>query len=1094
MNELPSWLQAFASAVEAEYRVQGLLGQGGMGAVVLAEERALRRNVAIKILDPELAQDAAYRVRFAREAEAAARLQHPNIVPIYRVGEAAGLPFFAMQYVAGETLAARVAREQVLAPEEARRIARDVARALSAAHRRGVVHRDVKPHNILLDAEDGRALVTDFGIARLTDESAATVTRDQLTGVGRLIGTPRYMSPEQASGGVPVGPASDLYSLGVVLYEMLSGAFPYEETPGRNPMIAHIVDPVVPLRTRRPAVPEALAAVAERLLAKDPTQRFSSAETLASALDGTHSGTNGAPATAGTFASLGGTRRRRRVWSAAAVLMLAAVGAWFMRGRFAGQVADPRKSLLVGYFDNTARDPSLEWLRVGGVELLARALSRWSDLKVVETSRLLDLARKSKIADGTSMSQADVLRLAKDAGAGTAGLGTILRTAAERSSITLRLYDVSSGNMISEATEEVTADSLVPAAFGKLADKIFEIAGAPPSAIVDGLPPTRSIRAYREYVAGLRAANRWRLDSAETFFAAAVDADPAFALAWMRRAEANLYAKSPIQDPAPYLQWADSALKYSTGRPVTERLLIETFHQYATGAFGDARANARRLIALDSSNATAWALLAAASNDDRYLTKNAAGQDSTGYDPTLILRASRRAVALDASNHQTLAWLGGILTDAAYSRAGVPLGRVWLMRERPPARNKDMRFASGAYYQMVMLSEDSMRFGPLADITRGTTPAELRQSRTLATNSLRSVVDLWLTVGPEEGVAHLVRSYLAEIDGDWDLALRSFERAVSLQGWTSIDFDPDWFRLHLALSGRRDSLAMAIAARLEQSLDEQLRERRDQPLPLGLLANAQVMSGRTKAAIGTLQLLQQQFVNIGSVRRPTPLRNLSDTLTFLRHEVWPGRTTANELDAIERRVALMVRAVPDSQRGAAHLNQFASLAYPAALLGDTARVNRLRALLPATRRGLYPGLDAIAAALAGDRVTSERAIARAVADTAFPWPGSRFLAGQAALLVGKLKEAQRLLAATDSSAYDTFGYDADWIIHTRSMKARADAAAALGDTATARRFYVRFVNLLERADPVFLPERNAAQAALTALNRGDRPIATPVIR
>jgi eukaryotic-like serine/threonine-protein kinase len=1063
-----------------------------MGAVVLAEERALRRNVAIKILDPQLAQDTAYRLRFAREAEAAARLQHPNIVPIYRVGEAGGLPYFAMQYVDGETLAARVAREQRLSPDEARRIARDVARALTAAHRRGVVHRDVKPHNILLDADDGRALVTDFGIARLTDDSAATATRDQLTGVGRLIGTPRYMSPEQATGGVPVGPPSDLYSLGLVLYEMLSGAFPYEETPGRNPMIAHIVDPIVPLRVRQPAVPADLAEITERLLEKEPTRRFATADALLSALDGNGSGARlsgaGSPA-----ARVGRRPSRRGLLSGAVVVLVLAAAGWLLRARTVA-AEDPRRSLLVGYFDNTARDPALEWLRVGGVELLTRALSRWSDLRVVETSRLLDLARKAQIADGVAMSRDDVLRLAREAGVGTAGVGTVLRTGDERSSITLRLYDASSSSLISEATEEVAADSLLPAAFGRLADRVFAIAGAPKDAIIDGEPPTRSLRAYREFVAGLRTANRWRLDSAELHYAAAVEADPAFALAWMRRADVNLNAKGPFQDPAPYIQWADSALKYSTGRPVKERLLIEAFHQFVGGAYGDARANARRLIALDSTNALAWALLAAASADDRFVVKTASGQDSTGYDPNLILAASRKAVALDASNHQTLSLLGSILVDAAYSRPGIPLGRVWLSRERPLVRNKDFRQGPGVFYQMVMLSEDSLRFGPLMDVARATTPAELQRSRTFATEALRGVLDLWLTVGPEEGLAHALRSWLAELDGDWDLAFRSLDRAASLSGWL-LPYDPDWARLHLALASRRDSLAQVIADRLEKDLPRQLKAAADQsmPMPVAMLANAQMLAGRIDAAQVTVEQSRRNFERLAPPRM-TPMRMLNDSILLLRNSIWPGRTTEAELVAIERRVAAIVSALPDSLKRGAYLNQFAPLAYPAALLGDTARIARLRALLPPPRRALYPGLDAIAAALAGDRAGAERAIARTVADTAYPWPGSRFLAGQAALLIGRPTEALTLLAGVDSSAFDTWGFDQDWMIYTRSLKARGDAALAVGDTATARRYLSRFVRLLERADPVFHPERNAAQAALTAITRGDRSVATPIIR
>ncbi len=1087
----PPWLSAFCDAIATEYRVVRPLGAGGMATVVLAEERALKRLVAIKVLSPELAEEGDYRTRFAREAEAAARLQHPNIVPIYRVSEAAGLPFYAMQYVEGETLGARMARDGRLDAGTAARVTRDVALALALAHRRGVVHRDVKPHNILLDAEDGRALVTDFGIARLMhdDNASATLTRDQLTGVGRLVGTPRYMSPEQASGGVPVGPPSDLYSLGVVLYEMLSGAYPYDEATGRNPMLAHVVDPVVPLAARGADVPDVLAQITERLLQKEPSARYASADELLAALGNTPvPGIASAVPTSGTKLATGAKPTRSRGWwlAGAAVVVLSAVAVGTMlRGGVAGAMEDPRRSLLVGYFDNTTRDPALEWLRIGGVELLARSLSRWTDLRVVETSRLLDLARKAKIEEGVTMSQSDVIRLARDAGAGTAGVGSILRVGTGRSSITLRLYDVRTDSLLTEATEEVVADSLLPDAFAHLADRVFSIAGAPQSALIDAEPPTRSLVAYRAYVSALRASNHWKLDSAEQFLRTAVEVDPTFALGWTRRAMNNVFRNGPFDQSAQFLTWSDSALKYASARPAKERLLIEGTHHLLSARYAEARGFARRLIALDSTSADAWWLLGFATLVDRYLIKDAAGRDSTGYDPTIILRAFQKALALDGSNHMTIIGVSTMLRDVTFERPGTPSGRTWLVRGRPKSLNDVSGNNVGAYYRAVLVTPDSFRFGPIAEVSRVTTPADTARSKSMAMTSLRSLLDLWLSVGADEAPAHYLRSEIAQRDKNFDVAFEALERAISLD--VEQIFNPDWDRLTLALDARRDSLAIVVSGRLVPHLREELRQFKGPPGFASALANAQVLAGRLDAALVT-EAIVDSAREAWIPRRITPFTMLADTLETIRTRAWSGRMPAPELAALVQRTDAFIASQPDSLRERLRTNLMAPLGFAAANLGDTATIARLRAQGLPSLRMLYPGISALAAALAGDRADAERWLARAAADTAFPWPGSRFSAGQAAQLIGRPADALRFHQSVDDASLNvSSNIDHDWIIFARSIKGRGDASLALGDTAAARRHYERFVRLWKDADAQFQPERDAAVAALASLKRGDVP-------
>src|SRR2546428_583041 len=217
-------------ALGSSYTVEGELGRGGMGVVYQARDERLKRQVAIKVLPPELAFREEIRIRFLREAETAARLSHPHIVPIHSVGEGPdGLVYFVMACVDGESLAARLKRRGRLPAEEARRAMIETADALGAAHAVGIIHRDVKPDNILLEGSRGRVVVTDFGIAKALSSTTGSAT---LTATGVAIGTPHYMSPEQAAGDREIDGRSDLYSLGVVSYQTLTGELPFSAPPG----------------------------------------------------------------------------------------------------------------------------------------------------------------------------------------------------------------------------------------------------------------------------------------------------------------------------------------------------------------------------------------------------------------------------------------------------------------------------------------------------------------------------------------------------------------------------------------------------------------------------------------------------------------------------------------------------------------------------------------------------------------------------------------------------------------------------------------------------------------------------------------------
>lgn len=265
-----------ARVLQGQYTLEREIGRGGMGIVYLARDEMLHRPVAIKTLPPQLAGDPFVRERFLREARTAAALSHPNIVPIHRADEIDGQVFFVMGFVDGESLAERIRDRKRLDPREVVLELRDVALALDYAHHHGIVHRDVKAENILLDRASGRAVVTDFGIARVAEATPLTAT-------GQVLGTVFYVSPEQVSGD-PVDARSDVYSLGVVGYFALSGRFPFEATLASAVLVAHVTKTPSPLSSVAPDVPAPLASIVDRCLAREPGARFQSARQVADAL------------------------------------------------------------------------------------------------------------------------------------------------------------------------------------------------------------------------------------------------------------------------------------------------------------------------------------------------------------------------------------------------------------------------------------------------------------------------------------------------------------------------------------------------------------------------------------------------------------------------------------------------------------------------------------------------------------------------------------------------------------------------------------------------------------------------------------------
>ncbi|HUC00047.1 MAG TPA: serine/threonine-protein kinase, partial [Solirubrobacterales bacterium] len=270
----------------AGYRIDRRLGRGGMGILYLAIEPGLERRVALKLIAPEAAADEVFTRRFAEESRIAASIEHPNVVPIYAAGEVDGIPYIAMRYVAGSDLGRRIAREGRIPPEQAAALIAQVGNGLDAIHAAGLVHRDVKPANVLLSGDEGaeHAYITDFGVAR------NVATQSGLTQTGRFVGTLDYVAPEQISGG-PIDARVDVYALGCLLYKLLTGQVPFPREGEAARLYAHLNDPPPAPSLYVPEVPMALDDVVIRAMSKQPGDRYPSAGDLGRAAQAALSGT-----------------------------------------------------------------------------------------------------------------------------------------------------------------------------------------------------------------------------------------------------------------------------------------------------------------------------------------------------------------------------------------------------------------------------------------------------------------------------------------------------------------------------------------------------------------------------------------------------------------------------------------------------------------------------------------------------------------------------------------------------------------------------------------------------------------------------------
>jgi len=536
------------SVLGQRYEILELLGQGGMGAVYKARDREVNQLVALKVIRPDLANNPAIIERFKQELILARQVTHRNVIRIYDLAEADGVKFITMEYVAGEDLRALTHEKGKLTPQQAVEVMRQVCLALEAAHSVGVIHRDLKPQNIMRDGT-GRVLVMDFGLARTLEGSGMTQT-------GALVGTMEYMSPEQALG-KNLDQRSDLFTVGLIFYELLTGKMPYTAESALASLIKRTQERAAPLSDHDSSIPGALSGIVSKCLELDPALRYQSIKDVLNDLEGWQGKIAGV-----TLAFQSVRRWAPSAWPwiglITAVLVLAVVGIRYRQTIFkptSSATVKPEVSLAILPFRNASGDTTLDWLGPSLADMLTTDVGQSARLRTISSDRLHQVLADLRIARDSAIDPTTLRRLAEFSSADTVVWGQYARFG-DQIRIDATLHDLKRDRSVPLKISGVLEKD-IPGAVDRLAESIRQNLAVSPD-VVNELktssfqPRSKSVPALRDYHQGVQLLREGKNLEASKNFKAATKGDPQFAMAFSKLAEtyANLGYDSEAEQSA----------------------------------------------------------------------------------------------------------------------------------------------------------------------------------------------------------------------------------------------------------------------------------------------------------------------------------------------------------------------------------------------------------------------------------------------------------------------------------------------------------------------------------------------------------------
>jgi len=561
------------------YEIVQILGQGGMGAVYKATDVELNRTIAVKVIRPDLARDKAIVDRFKQELLLAHQVTHRNVIRIYDLSEADGMKFITMEYVEGENLLTLLHEKKKFSPSEAVEIMLQVCRALEAAHSVGVIHRDLKPQNIMRD-RTGRILVMDFGLAR-------TLEGGGMTQSGALVGTMEYMSPEQALG-KPLDQRSDIFALGLIFYEMLTGQMPFKADSTIASLIRRTQERVAPVSDHDNTIPPSVSNIVTKCLERDLDLRYQTAAKLLADLE-TWQG-NRAGATL-SFEPKIGPWGRTIPWpwiTAGFIAVILAIGAYRFRDQLfqssTQTTVAPAVSLAILPFRNASGDPSFDWLGPSLADMLTTDVGQSAHLRAVSPDRLHQVLQDLHIAPNTSFDPTMLRRIAEFSSADVVVFGQYARFG-DQVRIDATLQDLKN-NRITSMKADAASEKDIPAAFDKLADSVRQNLALSPDVLKElkassYQPTSTSIEALRDYNEGTGLLREGKNLEAQKHFEAATRKDPAFALAFSKLAQAY----SNLGYDAEAERAAQRAVSLSQNLPQSEKYLLLAIQAQITKNF-----------------------------------------------------------------------------------------------------------------------------------------------------------------------------------------------------------------------------------------------------------------------------------------------------------------------------------------------------------------------------------------------------------------------------------------------------------------------------------------------------------------------------